>query len=175
MMNLYGAWLKSYGQALNLSNLAARMNGHILDCSPMGKWNQVIVHFENKEDFNKWSPSLSTEELDFKIPDLKRELIESYLNLSSNAISDFALVIEAKWLGSILKFLNQVNINEIKIVDFRLLRYLEPKIIVMLTGEYKYKSNILSALENYHALNSEKFTWTLLDSPHPKIRDFYLL
>lgn len=173
-MNLFVLWTESYGEALRVANQLASNGGHILDCSIIGKWSQVMVHFE-KSGAEKIISELSLRPGYKKtwIPSLKTQIVESYLSLSSNTVADFLLSIEASFVGDIFELLQGLNLELYPIVDFRLLRFSEPKVLLLLTGAHKDSDQLQVILENRLARGRNGFRLEMTPSVVPAIKELF--
>jgi len=173
-MNLFVLWTESYGEALKAANHLASNGGHILDCSVIGKWSQVLVHFEKLEDEKHLSElQLNPGHKKAWIPGLKTKVIESYLSLSSNTVSDFLLTVETMFVGDVFDLLQSLNLELYPIVDFRLLRFNEPKTLLLLTGLEKNSDQLLKILENIKAEGKSGFHFEMTKSVVLAIKELF--
>lgn len=174
VMNLFVLWTESYGEALKVANQLATNGGHVLDCSIIGKWSQVMVHFE-KLDSEKYLSNLQLNPNHKKawIPGLKSQIIESYLSLSSNNVADFLLSIETSFVGDVFELLQNLNLEHFPIVDFRLLRFNEPKTLLLLTGSEADSDQLQVILENIKAQGKNGFHFEMTKSVVPAIKELF--
>ena len=173
-MNLLVLWTESYGEALSAANKLALAKGHILDCSIIGKWSQVLVHFDEKPS-NDPADSLNLNSKHHKtwIPGLKNQITESYLSLSTNKVSDFLLSIETSFVGDVFEFLQVLNLNQFPIVDFRLLRFNDPKVLLLLTGTSADADKLLVSIENLKSQGKFNFKFELVNPVAKPIKDLF--
>lgn len=173
-MNLFVLWTESYGEALKASNQLAMAGGHILDCSIIGKWSQVLVHFEGTGG-EKHIEALSIKPGHKKawLPGLKQQIVESYLSLSTNKVADFLLSIESAFIGDIFEILQITDLELYPIVDLRLLRFSEPKVLLLLTGADRNSDQLQVILENKKAQGKIIFDFDLIKSVIPAVKDLF--
>lgn len=173
-MNLFVLWTASYGEALKVANQLASQGAHVLDCSVIGKWSQVLVHFESSNGEKKIA------ELNLKpghkkswLPGLKKQIVESYLSLSSNKVADFILSIETSFIGDVFEFLQTTDLEQYPIVDLRLLRFSEPKVLLLLTGADHLSDQLQVILENKKAQGKIGFEFEVIKSITPAIKELF--
>lgn len=173
-MNLFVLWTESYGEALKVANQLAIHGGHILDCSVIGKWSQVMIHFEKLESEKHFSSlQLNPGHKKAWIPGLKAQIIESYLSLSSNKVVDFLFSIETPFVGDVFELLQNLNLEIYPIVDFRLLRFSEPKTLLLLTGSDKDSDQLQVILENIKAQGKNGFHFEMTKSVVPAVKELF--
>lgn len=173
-MNVFVLWTESYGEALKVSNQLATEGGHILDCSLIGKWAQVMVHFESSAGGTaiaalKLKPGYKKAWL----PELKQEVVESYLSLSTNKVQNFLFSIEASFIGDVFEFLQTVDLNLFPIVDLRLLRFSEPKVVLLMTGAEGNFDQLQVILENKKAHGKINFDFEMIKSVVPAVKELF--
>jgi hypothetical protein len=173
-MNLFVLWTESYGEALKVSNQLAAVGGHLLDCSVIGKWSQVLVHFENT-DGEKHIADLKLKPGHKKtwLPGLKQHIVESYLSLSSNKVIDFILSIETSFIGDVFDFLQTIDLEQYPIVDLRLLRFSEPKVLLLLTGQESHCDQLQVILENKKAQGKIVFGFEIVKPIIPAVKELF--
>ncbi len=173
-MNLFVLWTESFGESLKVSNLLASGGGHLLDCSVIGRWSQVLVHFDQPPaDKALLSPKLSAPHKKTWLPEIKDQIVESYLSLCTHKVSDFLLSIETSFIGDVFKFLQIINLEQFPIVDLRLLRFNEPKVLLLLTGSGQDSDQLLIIMENLKALGEINFQFELVMPVQTAIKDLF--
>ena len=174
MMNLFVLWTESYGEALMSANTLASYGGHILDCSIIGKWSQVLVHFHQIPSDTRFL-QLPPKGLHKKIwlPSLKSQIVESYLSLSTQSVTDFLLTIETTFIGDIFDFLQHVDLDQYPIVDLRLLRFSEPKSLLLLSGKADSADGLLVILENLKSQGKINFQIEMVRPVAEPIKDLF--
>jgi hypothetical protein len=173
-MNLFVLWTESYGEALKVSNQLAAVGGHLLDCSVIGRWSQVLVHFENANGEKHISAlKLKPGHKKAWLPSLKQSIVESYLSLSSNKVADFILSIETSFIGDIFEFLQTVDLNQYPIVDLRLLRFSQPKVLLLLTGPESHSDQLQVILENKKAQGKISFDFEVVKMIVPQVKELF--
>lgn len=173
-MNLFVLWTESYGEALSAANKLALSKGHILDCSIIGKWSQVLVHFDEKPASDPSNNlNLSSKHHKAWIPGLKNQITESYLSLSINMVSDFLLSVETNFVGDVFEFLQVLNLDQFPIVDFRLLRFSEPKVLLLLTGASNDADKLLVSIENLKSQGKFNFNFELVNPVAKPIKGLF--
>ena len=173
-MNLFVLWTESYGEALNAANQLALEGGQILDCSIIGKWSQVLVHFQTIPQDSIFSTlSLTARYKKTWLPNIKDQIVDSYLSLSTTPVQDFILTIETSFIGDIFDFLQVVNLERFRIVDLRLLRFNEPKSLLLLTGAEVDADQILVVIENLKAQGKINFQFELVKSLHNQVKKLF--
>lgn len=151
-MNLFVFWTESFGDALKVANQLASTGGHLLDCSIIGKWSQVMVHFENltsEVDLSKITSRSAYKKA--WLPNIKNQIVESYLSLSTTKVSDFLLSVETPFIGDVFEFLQGIDLTLFPIVDLRLLRFNDPKSLLLLTGKQGDGDELMVIIENFKA------------------------
>lgn len=173
-MNLFVVWTESYGEALKISNLLSNQGGHVLDCSIIGKWSQVMVHFEDKT-IEKSLSSLALTNTHKKawLPGIKNEIVESYLSLSTQKVGEFLLTIEADFIGDVFELLQVLNLEQYPLVDLRLLRFSEPRCLLILTGAQSESDKLLVLIENLKAQGKNKFKSEMIMPVSNPIRELF--
>lgn len=173
-MNLFVVWTDSYGEALKTANELAEKGGHVLDCSIIGKWSQVLVHFD-KVDIEKTLAQMTfrSEHKRAWLPGIKNQIVESYLSLSTNSVNDFLLSVETPFIGDVFELLQAVNLERFPIVDLRLLRFNEPKSLLLLTGASTDADQLLVLIENLKAQGKTGLRCELIKSVTPAIKDLF--
>ncbi len=173
MINLFVLWTESYGEALNVANQLAAGGGHLLDCSVIGKWSQVLVHFENGGEKLVADLKIKPGHKKTWLPGLKKQVVESYLSLSSNKVADFMLSVETSFIGDVFEFLQTIDLEQYPIVDLRLLRYSEPKVLLLLTGADAHSDQLQVILENRKAQGKIGFEFEVIRSITPGIKELF--
>lgn len=173
-MNVFVLWTESYGEALASANHLALGGGHILDCSMIGKWSQVLVHFEDVNSEKKISElKLGAEHKKAWFPDIKNNIVESFLSLSTQKVNEFLLSVETPFIGDIFELLQSVNLEQFPIVDLRLLRFNEPKSLLLLTGALSDSDRLLVLIENLKAQGKNNLRCELISLVAPAIKDLF--
>lgn len=174
MMNLFVLWAESYGEALKSANTLASHGGHLLDCSIIGKWSQVLVHFpEVPSDTSFLQVPLKGLHKKTWLPGLKSQIVESYLSLSTQSVGDFLLTIETTFIGDIFDFLQHVDLSQYPIVDLRLLRFNEPKSLLLLSGSSNGADALLVILENLKSQGKVSFQFEMVRPVAEPIKDLF--
>ena len=173
-MNLFVLWTESFGDALKTSNQLVAEGAHILDCSIIGRWSQVLAQFDKLPAPQSVSklPCAATQKRAW-LPDLKDSIVESYLSLSSSPILDFILTIETTFIGDIFEFLQVLNLESFSIVDLRLLRFTEPKALLLLTGYSNNADELLVIIENLKSQGKIKFQFEFISPVAPAIKELF--
>lgn len=163
MMNLFVLWTESYGEALKSANTLTSNGGHLLDCSIIGKWSQVLVHFPQAPiESSLFQLPLKGAHKKTWLPGLKSQIIESYLSLSTQSVIDFLLTIETAFIGDIFDFLQHIDLDQYPIVDLRLLRFNEPKSLLLLSGKASAADALLVTLENLKSQGKVNFQFEMV-------------
>lgn len=173
-MNLFVMWTDSFGQALKVSNQMAEAGGHVLDCSIIGKWSQVMVNFEDiPMDRSLVNINAQGNQKKAWIPGIKNQIVESYLSLSTNRVLEFILSIETEFIGDVFEFLQALKLDQFPIVDLRLLRFNEPKVLLLLTGSMQNSDELLVILENLKSQGKINFKFELISPVGDSIKELF--
>jgi hypothetical protein len=173
-MNLFVLWTESYGEALKTANQLAEQGGHILDCSIIGKWSQVLVHFGDvKAEKIVSELRITSQHKKTWLPEIKKQTVESYLSLSTQKIEEFLITVETPFIGDIFELLQAVNTDQYPIVDLRLLRFNEPKSLMLLTGAAKEADQLLVIIENFKARGKTNLQVEIIKSVAPPIKELF--
>lgn len=186
-MNIIIAWFKNYSSALKYANTFADLGFPILDCAVIGKYSQLIVETStlpvelSNSTFLENLEKCKSQSTHFKfLKNLKKETVSSYLSLSSKPIEDFIYTIESEFLGDILEIANNLLIQNFSIVDLRLIRIYEPKVILMITGKSIHKDkaeiifeNIKSNLISGNSENKNSIQIEYLENINSQIRELF--
>lgn len=175
MKELLVLWCESYGQGLNLANSLANSGGEILDCSVIGKWTQLIINSERINNIDGILLDISqTSNFQKKlIKDINPEVINSFLSLSNQKIMDFVLTIEHDFLGDIFELANKLTNEKLQIVDFRLLRHENPRVILMITGSFADLDKAQLITQNYIAQAGLNLKVNCFSDVSSKVRDLF--
>ena len=99
--------------------------------------------------------------------------MESYLSLSANSVSDFILSVETQFIGDIFEFLQLIDLKKFPIVDLRLLRFNEPKSLLLLTGKSVDSDQLLVIIENLKAQGRVSFHFELINEIATPIKELF--
>ncbi len=173
-MNLFVMWTESFGEALKTSNQLVFEGAHILDCSIIGRWSQVLAHFDKApaEQSVTRLASIGGQKKAW-IPNLKDSIVESYLSLSTSPVLDFILTIETAFIGDVFEFLQVLNLEKFPIVDLRLLRFMDPKSLLLLTGNKNNADELLVIIENLKSQGKIKFQFELILNVSLPIKELF--
>lgn len=175
MKELLILWCESYGLALNLANSFANSGGEILDCSVIGKYSQLIINSEkinNTEGILLDNPQSSNIQK-IIIKSVHPEVINSFLSLSNQKILDFVLTIEHDFLGDVFDLANKLANEQLTIVDFRLLRHENPKVILMITGGIESLDKAQLITQNFIAQTGLSLKVNCFTEIHSKVKDLF--
>ncbi len=167
-------WSESFGEALKTANHLVSEGAHILDCSIIGRWSQVLAHFDTAlSDQSVAKLTSGTIQKKVWIPNIKNSIVESYLSLSTSPVLDFILTIETSFIGDIFEFLQVLNLESFPIVDLRLLRFMEPKSLLLLTGHQSSVDELLVIIENLKSQGKIKFQFELVSHVSQPIKELF--
>lgn len=175
MKELFVLWCESYGLALNLANNFANVGGEILDCSVIGKWSQLLINSEKIDNLDAILLDLPQDSLVLKkqIKNIHPEVINSFLSLSNQKILDFVFTIEHDFLGDALELANKLTTEKLQIVDFRLLRHENPRVILMLTGLSQDLDRAQLVTQNYMAQTGLNLKVNFFSDVNSKVKDLF--
>lgn len=175
MKELFVLWCESYGLALNLANNFANVGGEILDCSVIGKWSQLIINSEKIDNLDAVLLDLPQDSAVLKkqIKNVNPEVINSFLSLSNQKILDFVFTIEHDFLGDSLELANKLTAEKLQIVDFRLLRHENPRVILMVTGQTQDLDRAQLVTQNYMAQTGLNLKVNFFTEVSVKVKDLF--
>lgn len=177
MKDIVVVWATSYGKLLELSNWAANENAVLLDCSLLGKWSQAILDLSSCKDVGFILKNLeNNKQIKWQFfKSLEKEIIDSYLSLASNKVEDFLLVVELDFLGDAFSIAENFFQDGLKIVDLRLLRFFEPKVLLLLTGNENKKEKISIAIENILSQKKKNMEINIVSPVSSQIKNLFHL
>lgn len=175
MSELFVLWTESYGLSLKLANSFAHAGGEILDCSVIGRWSQLLINTEKVSNIESHLLEIPTDvEIQKKVvKNIQPQVINSFLSLSTQKIEDFVLVIEHSFLGDVLDLANKLSLENLKIVDFRLLRHENPRCVLMITGSTQDLDKCQLVTQNYMAQTGLSFKVHFFKDVSIKIKDLF--
>lgn len=177
MKELFILWIESYGLALKLANSFVLNGGELLDCSVIGKWSQLIVKTENIKNVDaillEVPADVECRKKHLKNVDAK--VIEAYLSLANEKAQDFILTIENEFVGDTFEIAQKMINEKINIVDFRLLRFQEPKTILILTGQQDQLDKSLLIMQNFLAQKNINMSLNVTNNLSSQVKNLFNL
>jgi hypothetical protein len=177
MKELLVLWVESYGLALKLANSFVLNGGELLDCSVIGKWSQLIVKTENVKSVDvillEIPTAVACQKKHLKNVDAK--VIEAYLSLANEKVQDFILTIENEFVGDAFEIAQKMINENINIVDFRLLRFQEPKTILILTGAQDQLDKSQLIMQNFLAQKNVNMSINVINNLSSQVKNLFNL
>lgn len=177
MKELFVMWIDSYGQALKLANSVSHEGGEILDCSVIGKWSQIMIDSENVKNIEAMLIDIPSEYNYQKklLKNVDPRVIDAYLSLAGDKIQDFLLVIEHDFIGEVFEISQKMLAEDFRIVDLRLLRFQEPKSLLLVTGENQKIEMAQLIFQNFVAQNGLNMKMNIIENVNTKVKNLFHL
>lgn len=177
MKDIVVVWTASYGKLLELSNRATHENAVLLDCSLIGKWSQAILDLSSCTDVSSILKNLENDkQIKWEFfKNIESEILESYLSLANHKVEDFLLVAELDFLGDAFAIAEKFFQDGLRIVDLRLLRFSEPKVLLLLTGSESKKETTAIAVENILAQKKKNMEINIISPVNSQVKNLFHL